>query len=999
MATIFDKYRNPDTYDVQVTGQGQPETFSGGSFNYAGMIGAFSQAAPSIMNSVSQYNAPIGDNAQYLGDYYVNAKRRFNKNTGILGGLGLLTFTDDISQDLANLENDTASRISAMKMPEATSLDDAMGKLSAFRKQDFSVDNIYSNKYARGFKTALKGAELGTSISPGWGTLIGGVAGSLTGIIGAERNNKMYGMAASAASSALRDKQRHVFAALQNNVSTMNTKNMQQQKATISAYGGPLGVSLNPVNNALDYMQNEELLSYMTDDLDSRNKKSSLPMFAFGGALGGYGGNWSNGLTFVKAGGSHERNPLGGVPMGMAQDGQPNLVEEGEVVWNHPILANGGYVFTKRHNIPKWLQDKYKLGNEPITYAAAVDKLQQAISERPNDPIEQKTLEAELAEFMEVQEEWRQEKEQKDQMKQYEYAMGGKFPKKKGKREKLLVDKHGYTSLGNALIGSIYGPNTSVAPLFAARNADDIRKSADATIAADAVASAIAAAAFTGASGVTPLTALDAAVVDYNIGAATGANMFPTLMALGNRVMNDKPIEEIPVVQKRVGIEYKEGGGLSRGKDYKSKKKPYPSVSSEDFAGGGRSYPIPTKADAIDALRLAGLHGRSDVKAKVYKKYPELKHALGGYLFDGGGYIDPVTGEWIETGNPMDDYRIQYPQARRPQSTIVAKPLPATPINQYVQPIYIEDNSPMNQYALATNPLTITNNSDLQQSSSVGSRRQTSTSSVAPTTPSASDYRGATGDLPTSGWQTGLRYAPILGGAIGLAHTLFNKPDYEYANELSNLADTYANQVGRNRITPRFLGDRLTYNPFDRIFYANELGAQQAGTNRAITNMGNANFGRTAAALMANNYANNVAMGKLFREGDEYNLAQRQKVAEFNRGTNQYNSEADLKAQMFNNESKDKAFAKVLAAKEEALKMKQAIDQARNASIMANATNLFQGLGDIGYEAEQRYWLNALANSDIFGTPNESMLDIAYGRRRHAANGGKLNKRKKGITI
>lgn len=66
-------------------------------------------------------------------------------------------------------------------------------------------------------------------------------------------------------------------------------------------------------------------------------------------------------------------------------------------------------------------------------------------------------------------------------------------------------------------------------------------------------------------------------------------------------------------------------GGLSRDKDYGSKKKPYPSVAKKDFAGGHRSYPIPTKADAVDALRLAGLHDRNDVKAKVYNKYPELR--------------------------------------------------------------------------------------------------------------------------------------------------------------------------------------------------------------------------------------------------------------------------------------------------------------------------------------------------------------------------------------
>lgn len=66
-------------------------------------------------------------------------------------------------------------------------------------------------------------------------------------------------------------------------------------------------------------------------------------------------------------------------------------------------------------------------------------------------------------------------------------------------------------------------------------------------------------------------------------------------------------------------------GGLSRDKDYGSKKKPYPSVAKKDFAGGHRSYPIPTKADAVDALRLVGLHDRNDVKAKVYNKYPELR--------------------------------------------------------------------------------------------------------------------------------------------------------------------------------------------------------------------------------------------------------------------------------------------------------------------------------------------------------------------------------------
>lgn len=79
-------------------------------------------------------------------------------------------------------------------------------------------------------------------------------------------------------------------------------------------------------------------------------------------------------------------------------------------------------------------------------------------------------------------------------------------------------------------------------------------------------------------------------------------------------------------------IKHKLGGGLTS-KDRGSSKHPYPSVSSKDFAGGGRSYPIPTKADAVDALRLAGLHGRNDVRSKVFNKYPSLrpKAAIGIY--------------------------------------------------------------------------------------------------------------------------------------------------------------------------------------------------------------------------------------------------------------------------------------------------------------------------------------------------------------------------------
>jgi hypothetical protein len=120
-----------------------------------------------------------------------------------------------------------------------------------------------------------------------------------------------------------------------------------------------------------------------------------------------------------------------------------------------------------------------------------------------------------------------------------------------------------------------------------------------------------------------------------------------------------EPTPEMLEQERKIKAKYEDGGGLSRSEDYGSKKKPYPNVSSGDFAGGNRSYPIPTKADAVDALRLAGLHGRNDVKSKVYAKYPSLKKEDGGLIQynlptheSGGGAID-ANGKVVNPNSPL----------------------------------------------------------------------------------------------------------------------------------------------------------------------------------------------------------------------------------------------------------------------------------------------------------------------------------------------------------
>ena len=117
----------------------------------------------------------------------------------------------------------------------------------------------------------------------------------------------------------------------------------------------------------------------------------------------------------------------------------------------------------------------------------------------------------------------------------------------------------------------------------------------------------------------------------YNPGDKNHSN---DVRAAGNKAVSSPDVQKwIQENGKKYNI--KRMGGLNRKQDYGSKRKPYPNVNSSDFAGSNRSYPIPTKADAIDALRLAGLHGRNDVKAKVYAKYPSLKKANLGIKVEG----------------------------------------------------------------------------------------------------------------------------------------------------------------------------------------------------------------------------------------------------------------------------------------------------------------------------------------------------------------------------
>lgn len=198
---------------------------------------------------------------------------------------------------------------------------------------------------------------------------------------------------------------------------------------------------------------------------------------------------------------------------------------------------------------------------------------------------------------------------------------------------------------------------------------------------------------------------------------------------------------------------------------------------------------------------------------------------------------------------------------------------------------------------------------------------------------------------------TALRYAPVLGAAIGLGQNIFSKPDYSSSDAILNAAS----EAGR--YTPvgfNPLGDYLTYRPFDRNYYINKLNAQSGATRRAIVNQSAGNRATALAGLLAADYNAQGKLGDLARQAEEYNLAQRQAVEQFNRGTNQANAEMGLKAAMANQEAALKARSSRLSGVAQAMTVRDAVDARRGTSMSANLTNLFNSLGDIGREEYAR---------------------------------------------
>ena len=233
-----------------------------------------------------------------------------------------------------------------------------------------------------------------------------------------------------------------------------------------------------------------------------------------------------------------------------------------------------------------------------------------------------------------------------------------------------------------------------------------------------------------------------------------------------------------------------------------------------------------------------------------------------------------------------------------------------------------------------------------------------------------------------------LRYVPALMSGISTFTDLFSKPDYSAADIVDSI------NITPQSVSYNPLGTYLSYKPLDRMFYINQLNKNTAASRRAIQNTSGGNRAAAMAGILAADYNYGESLGKLARQAEEYNQAQKEKVAGFNRQTDMFNSQQSMQAQSVNAQSRNDATKMRLAQAEEVAKLRSAAKNAYDTRRSNNLNNFINNLGNIGWEEKQAEWLDNLAKRGVL-LMNTSGEYTGVTKK----NGGKLKKKRRTIYV
>ena len=656
----------------------------------------------------------------------------------------------------------------------------------------------------------------------------------------------------------MRDANDYAIDTLELNADNISTDILDSLESNYAALGGFINkysdggsIHINPANRG-KFNATKKRTGKTTEELThSKNpltrkraifaQNASHWKHAFGGHLNTNGSDFMTGLTYIDNGDTHENNPYEGVPMGADSEGTPNLVEQGEVIFND-------YVYSNRLQVPKAVRKKYKL-RDNMTFADAVKYLTKSYEERPNDSISRDTSMEVLADLANVQEAERAN--ESIRINKNKSAYGGKINRFDDGGDTKETDFNwnnlGETPLWNNLLEK---PNPSSPTIL------------------------------------------------NNTWMPTAINPYK---GVPNYYGYDKPF-------------------------WMNDKGEY-NKEYIDFINNVYNVDM-FKKHLKDQFNF---YDNATEEQKKSPRYAAIQN-----------FID-TSPEWYENRNTIDDWAISDNLFNTAKKLAVDKNTGIMHVgDMFAQYKRGKANS------LMPNGLFPNNLNDRIKTPDLIKNAGKEEPPL---------YLGRSNEA--------LRYAPAIGlGAAVLSDALgiTNNPEYENAARIEAASRADYKPVGFER-----LGNYLKYKPFDTDYLLNRMDADAAASRRAIANQSAGNTGAAIAGILASDYNTIGRLGEAKIAADKENFARRAQVEEFNRATNQYNSQGALQADTANQGAYANAIGRRLTGLTTAAQMRQGIKDAAEANRAANISEFLSALGDIGYENKSMNIIRRLAEANALG--------------------------------
>jgi hypothetical protein len=749
---------------------------------------------------------------------------------------------------------------------------------------------------------------------------------------------------------------------------------------------------------------------YSPEVVKRANFARNSTKFALGGDMQTNGSDFSNGLMHIDAGGSHESSPYDGVQLGIDAQGKPNLVEEGETIFDD-------YVFSKRIKADAQTKKKFHVGkNADISYADLSKKLEKESAERPNDAISQAGLEKQMHDLADEQE--RQKSEMQSKKAQEVFASLPPEQQRAIMQQVAMEEQQAQQQ-------QMEQPTDEVPQQAEQQSANEqmMQQPVEQPIEEEP-----------------QVNACGGKINKYDKGGDMKKKIYS---ALGlhtdsdfDKWAYDKKVDSITdwenILKNKQFMDALSGvnpvlsDAISRGYDFGTY---VPKTNNEltfDFTHGGWGK---EDYDAWNGSTDAAW--KEAVKKGLVKKGMNSEE-IGKALSQTDAYRR--GSDWLKANennrllylqqilNSQDaplaarDYAAKYvnangwvKDAKRDYQTIFEDPNGTGVRNTHPGTYWKTPNEILR--SKQTGNYVVNDDGSIEEIYGNVPKDWTSAGNYS-WQDDKSDYtynyykRPIASTNTTDGNESNqeeivpkhknekLRYAGLFGPLVGLGMQAMGigKPDYsrmDVAVEAASGAPALASY--------KPIGNYLTYNPMDIWYEQNRMDANSRATDRAILNNASP-IGTKMAGLLANGYNSQIADGDLYRKALEYNDAKRQKVAEFNRGTDMYNADAFTKTSATNAEIANRQRQFRAQMQMDAARQRMAADAAWNQGIYGNVSGLFKGISDLGRENAQHNMIADMTADGIFGvmTPKSNTGKRVVTTKKSC--GGKI-KRKRGLTF